>query len=290
MVLGGLLAVVLGGCEQGNPAVLNVVGNVIPLATIVNGALQCNVTGAQNLYPDGVLDLAVTTAFRFNALVENKLPSSTLVNNSAGPQLRQDVNTIVVDNVRVVFEPLLNDGKTTTSPFNGKGKLVNGKTPVQQFEWSSPTYLTVQPGKTGVASFDLVPTNAAPGLPVGLDWQARFRGFGDARYRTFERVLLRFTLTGLNAGGTTVQSGEVAFPLTVCWGCLLQVAGDPKAEDANAQWNQCSLMAVNSAYQPPCAPGNNDMMPCGYYCGLCKKNESLGQASSACDEKFCPQL
>lgn len=281
------LAAGLGGCEQGNSAVLNVVGNVIPLATVVNDTLQCSVAGAQNYYADGVMDLSITNSFRYNALVENKLPGSQQINGSGPTQLRPESNLVTITSVRVVFERQATDGKTTSSPWNGKGKVVNGKVPVQQLEWEVPAYGTIQPGKSAVVSFDLVPPNAQPGVPVGLDWQARFQGFA-TRYTTVEKTLLRFTVQGTTAGGNTVQAGEVAYPVTVCWGCLLTVSGLPGAEDPKDQWKKCSQMQVGASYFPPCAPGNNDPMPCGYYCQVCQRAESTGVKTGACDQLFCP--
>ncbi len=282
------LAALAAGCDSYNNTALAVEGNVVPQATVVNGILQCSYTGGQNFYLDGVMDVALSREFKFVGSVKNNLPSLQLINGSGPSSLRLDPNSVNITNVNVTM--VRSPSTKATSPFSLPSSTVKvNKTITGQnlAQWDLPVQAFIPANSKALIGMNLVPDFAAPGKPVGAEWQQRFSQFTD-RARTIERVVLKFQLQGKTAGGNNVVSGTMEYPLDVCWGCLLSVPGNPNVDPAD-QWRQCSTMALPKEFQPPCAPGNYDVLPCGYYCAVCAKDEST-KTGPGCDDKFCPPL
>ena len=276
-LMGGLLAV--SGCEQGNPAVLLVRGNVVPQVTQTNGVVLCTYTTGDNFYLDGVMDLAITNRYRYYAWVENRLTRSGSVSGNGTAALRAEGNLVTLTNVHVTMSRQANDGKTTTSPFNQKGKTPSFPLAA---EWDVPTYAVVDPETEAPVPFDLVPAQTSPNAPVGEDWRLRWSKFSNNRNH-IEQVAMTFRMEGTTAEGTTVTAGEVSYPGSVCWGCLLMMKPKPGISDPDEQWQQCSKFEVDANFLSPCQAGVNEGLPCGYYC-------SQGPKSNNCDAKFCPPL
>lgn len=290
MGLAGLgLAALAAGCEPAyNNTALAIEGNVVPQATLVNGILQCTYSGSQNFYLDGVMDVALSREFKFVASVRNNLPSLQLINGSGPTSLRLDPNAVNITSVHV--EMVRSPSTKATSPFslaNNTIKVNKTITGQNRTQWDIPTSGFIQPNSKGLIGINLVPDFEAPGKPVGAEWQQRFFNFTD-RARTVERVVLKLQLSGKTAGGNNVVSGTMEYPLDVCWGCLLSVPGNPNVTPEE-QWQLCSTMALPKEFQPPCAPGNYDVLPCTYYCLVCAKDEST-KTGPGCDDKFCPPL
>ena len=277
-LLGGLLAVA-SGCEQGNPAVLLVRGNVVPQVTQTNGVVLCTYGTGDNFYLDGVMDMAITSRFRYYAWVENRMTRTSAVSGNGPAALRAEGNTVTLTNVHVTLNRQANDGKATSSPFNQPGKVAKFPLAV---EWDIPTYAVVDPENEAPVPFDLVPAQTSPNAPVGDDWRVRWGKFTN-KASHIEQVILTFRMEGTTAEGVTVTAGEVSYPVSVCWGCLLMMKPKPEITDAEEQWKQCSKFEVDPTFLSPCQAGVNEGLPCGYYCQQCTK-------ANNCDPKFCPPL
>lgn len=286
----GALAVTLGtttACEPPpNSAVMSIDGNIVPQALKLNGGLVCTYTAAQTFYFSATIDLAQTTTLQFFAQVRNNLVPSTQINTSLEPQLRNDHNIITITKVHVVMErPAV---AKNISPFDG-GTAKFGKAAPAIAEWDVPASGVVYPANRAAIAFDLVPHQTKPGTPVGADFQARFGaiGFTD-KYKYVETAQLRFTLQGTTASGKTVVAGEVSYPVTFCWGCLLfPMIVDQTAPSAGDVWKSCTTVNLGAEFLPACQTGAYEYTPCRYYCDLCKINESI-QLGPKCDAKFCP--
>lgn len=274
------LALGLGGCEQGNSAVMVVRGNMVPQLQQTNGISFCSyTTGTDNYYLDGTMDLAVARSFRYYARVVSKLAPTGGVSGNSIAQLRADGNLVTLTNVHVTMTRQPTDGKTTTSPYNQKGKIASYPLVT---EWDIPTYAVIEPGGEAAVPFDLVPAQINPNAPVGDDWRVRWSKFAN-RYSHVEQVVLTFRLEGTTAEGVAVTAGEVPYPVSTCWGCLLMMTPKPEVTDPEQQWQQCSRFEVAATFSTPCQPGVNEGLPCGYYCQMCT-------VAGACDTKFCPPL
>jgi hypothetical protein len=284
----GLATAGLGCAPAYNNESLAVEGNVVPQATLVNGILQCTYSGGQNFYLEGVMDVALSRRFKFVASVKNNLPSLQLINGSGPASLRLDPNTVNITSVHV--DMVRSPSTKLTSPFSilNKDVKVNKTLTGQNIaSWDVPVVASIGPLSKGLVGMELVPDFAAPGKPIGAEWQQRFFQFTD-RARTVERVVLKFQLQGKTAAGGAVVSGTMEYPVDVCWGCLLSVPGNPNVSPEE-QWQQCSTMEVAKEFQAPCAVGNYDVLPCAYYCQVCTKDEST-KTGPGCDKNFCPQL
>lgn len=282
----------LAGCEAANATAIYVEGNMVPQATLVGGILTCTYSGAANYYMDGVMDVALARSMKFVAAVQNKLPPMQQVNGNSVAQLRLDPNLVTITKVKVTMTRAAPNA-TKSSPFATKNsavtKINKSFSALGQTSWEVSAYATIPPASRGVVGFDLVPEWTGPGKPLGAEWQQRFFDMKTDRAKVTERLVLSFSLVGTTAGGNTVESGTVDYPVDVCWGCLLAVPADPKAETPKDQWKACSEMKTDSSFQEPCAPGNYDVLPCGYYCKKCKADESKS-IGPGCDPDFCPAL
>lgn len=292
LLTAGLAA--LAACEQpGNASVMAVEGNVVPQALKVNGGLVCNYTAAQAFYGTAVVDLAQTTSLWYHAQLKNNLISTNAISGSNEQLLRNDHNTITLKQVKVT---MLRNGtaKPIVSPFDGHpskfgptGKLPSVST------WTVPIAGLITPGQKLNAGFFLIPHQDVPGAPIGADFQARFNatGFANERYAYLETVQLQFTIEGETAARKTVVAGEVSYPVTFCWGCLLL----PMSMDSTnltppeAVWTTCPTASLSADFLPPCQQGNYEYTPCAHYCATCKINE-FKKFGAKCDKKFCPDV
>lgn len=297
----GLLLLLCGagvaGCEEPLAANLAVGGNVVPER---QGTLGCTLIQATQFYTEGVLDLSMTDEYFFNADVNNRLPNSTQINNNGAAQLRPDYNLVTLKRATVsVSIPSRSTGNAVQSPFKGQSpvtsRISGGPRPQQVItSWSVPVSGSIIAGNTFVTSFPLIPRAINGVQPVGWDWKMRFKDFvskNNVNYSYAERVMLTFEIEGETAGGATMVSGTISYPLTVCWGCLLSVPTiSPNLDGADDVWRVCSENpGVPAGAILPCRVGNNDEVPCNVLCADCLLRESAGE-DGACDPKFCPEL
>lgn len=294
VVWAACLAAAVAACEQpGNAAVMAVEGNVVPQALKVNGGLVCNYTAAQAFYGPAVVDLAQTTSLWYHAQIKNNLISTTAINGSNEQLLRNDHNTITLKQAKVT---MLRKGTANKvfSPFDGHPSKFGptGKVPAVA-TWTVPMTGLITPGQKINTGFWLIPHQDVPGTPIGLEFQARFNatGFANERYAYLETVQLQFTIEGETAARKSVVAGEVIYPVTFCWGCLLF----PMSMDATnltqpeEVWKTCPTAALGADFLPPCQPGNYEYTPCAHYCASCKINE-FKKFGVKCDKKFCPDV
>lgn len=285
------------GCEEPLAANLAIGGNAVPER---QGTEGCSLLQATQFYSEGVLDLAITDEYYFNANVFNRLPTSTQVSNTGPQQLRPDYNLVTLKRATVsVSIPSVSTGSAVQSPFKGQSptssKISGGPRPAAVISsWEVPVSGTIPAANVLLTSFPLVPRAVSGVQPIGWDWRQRFKEFvakNAVNYSYSERVLLTFEIEGETAGGATMTSGSVTYPVKVCWGCLLSVLTLPsQIDDPDQVWQTCSSSpGVPEGFDLPCRPGNNDPLACNVLCADCLLRESAGE-TGACDSKFCPPL
>jgi hypothetical protein len=304
----GALALTLGmplataACTDASSANLSVGGNVIPEQ---QGEEGCALLQAQEFYTEGVLDLAITDSYFFNADITNRLPNSTAINNSGPGTLRPDYNIVTLTKVFVTVSIPSSVGTSSAvkSPFKGQSplssKLAGGPRPSQvQKSWEIPITGTIVPNARLITSFPLIPRETNAVVPIGWDWRQRFKefiknnqGLTPGPYSYSERIIVTFEIEGETSGGATMRTGTQTYPIKVCFGCLLSVPSVPaELDDPNDVWRSCSAApGIPDGYTMPCQIGNNDPLLCNVLCGDCKVRESMGEAN-ACDDRFCPPL
>lgn len=286
------LALAAAGCvEEGNPAIMTVEGNIVPQSLLVNNLPTCLYSAAQQVYFTGTLDFAQAAKLRYYAQVKNNMVATTVINGSSEAQLRQDGNTITVTGVHV---KMTRPGTVkTTSPLDGGKAGVFGAKATAPIvaEWDVKSSGVVYVNKGGQVAFDLVPDQLQPGVDWGKEIQRRLAANKD-RYTYNEEVTLSFTIQGVTGSGKPVAAGEIAYPVTFCWGCLLTPMGapDPKQSELDkAVWGKCTTTDLPAGYVPPCQLGGYENTLCAYYCQKCKIAETTGGTNGVkCDLKFCP--
>ena len=74
-------------------------------------------------------------------------------------------------------------------------------------------------------------------------------------------VTSRVRVFGHTLGGTSVESGDFLFPISVCYGCLLSFPTD--ANDSSKGYPNCDIPASNgTTISAPCTPGQDDTVDC----------------------------
>ena len=260
-----LTATTLVACEHENPLSLELEGNIqmvrLPGAGQRGGISgQCMPQAEIDFRPYGVMDLMVTNSYVFFPRIENKMATQEEI-NAAGPrQLQLDGHTVTIEGAEMTLE-----ANATVGPLAG-GAL-------QNTSWSVPFSTQVEPGQFKSSRFELIPAN------VGDELRARFNG----QYTAAQRVIVDVKVYGKMADGTRVQSNALRYPVDLCWGCLvsLPIAIEGVGRDPALQFSVCTSKRVQLGFTPPCMPGNDEVVPCTFYCFMCDQD-------GTCDEQFCP--
>ncbi|MSP92400.1 MAG: hypothetical protein EXR79_11465 [Myxococcales bacterium] len=261
---------------------LQLVGNVVVKR---EGDGPCSVTEFAKYYDEGVLDLAVSDEFAFNMHVRNLLPSTVSFTGNSAKQLRQEYNKITLQRMLVTLDLT---APTPNTPFGQKGTVTGA--PVAA--WSVPIQLVLEPESEKGLTLPAVPSRVAISgklTDIGRDWRTRW--LADAkRTERKQRIILQLQVEGVTLGEHTVRSDTFDYPVTVCWGCLINQPTPPSVIDTPDDfWRSCSTLAFPKEVPLPCYPGSQDPVVCGYYCFLCKTREAQGTGQK-CDPKFCPPL
>ncbi len=251
------------GCTHENPLSLQLEGNLLmvrlPGAGVgITG--QCIPLAEQNFRPHGVMDLMVTNSYEFFPRIENKMVLQSQINGAGAQQLRLDSHTVTIEGAEMTLV-----ANTSTGPLSGA--------PLQNSTWNMPFSIQVEPEQIAGTRFTLIPPN------VGDELRARFEG----QYTATQRIEVHVKVYGKMADGTEVQSNLLKYPVDICWGCLvsLPVAIEGVGVDPEQQYLTCSSKVVGLNFTPPCMPGNDEYVPCQFYCYMCDQDNS-------CDDKFCP--
>lgn len=266
-----LLSAGLTGCDQANPASLNLNGCIPALRQQIGvGALgECYPEEGARFRSHGTFDLMVYNKYDYFPEVANKMPQTQTVSGNTQEHLRSDASTVTLTGALVSLD--FNPAAT--------GPLSSWNPPASSLSWYVPLAGMVLANDRWRGRFPAIPST------IGEQLQARFAA-DPKRYTTMHRILLNISIEGEMADGTTVRTQEVSYPIDLCWGCLVALDVVPAGVgvvDPEAQYAYCTQKAVAGDYIPPCVPGNDEYLPCGYYCAFC---DLVGD----CDERFCPSL
>ncbi|MBM4394194.1 MAG: hypothetical protein FJ087_00715 [Deltaproteobacteria bacterium] len=227
--------VVLGtqaACQKEHAQGLMLVWNV-PLDS------QCNARPGGNIYnPYGVLDLALTNQLWLFPEVKNVMPT---IEEATGESITDgtiETNTVSIVSARVDFNlGMFDDG--TALPFTYQ---------FDGYTWPLSTYV----GPTG--SIVLMVQAVTPELGNFLDER-----MVEWVKRGFERpgawITAYVSVEGLTQDRWPIQSNTFAYPIHVCWQCLIDC---------------CSLVenpALDPAEELPCYPGQDSSI-CDSRCML----------------------
>lgn len=263
-----LLATTLVGCDQANPVSLNLNGNILAAREAVGPGVvgECYPDGGGRYRSHGTLDLMVFNKYDFFPEVLNKMPPTTNITGNNIEHLRSDAATVTVTGALMSLD--LN--KAT-------GPLAGWNPPASLLSWYVPVAGSIQAQQLWRGRFPLVPST------LGEQLRARFAQ-DPKRYTTLQRVVVNVSVEGEMADGTVVRTQEIGYPIDLCWGCLVSLDVVPAGVgvvDPEQQYAFCSQKSVAADFIPPCVAGNDEYVPCGYYCYFC---DLMGN----CDDRFCP--
>ncbi len=267
-LLAVLAALALQACVHENPQSLQLAGGVVALRLAVGPGIagECYPENVQLLRSHGTLDLMTQNIYEFFPLVRNLMQRTTQVTGNGAAQLRTDASTVHVKGAVVSLEM----DTASAGPFSGLS-----------LKPSTSYYVhvtgTVAPEALTIARFPLI-TSA-----IGEQLRAKIKASAD-RYTAMQRIIAHVKIEGEMQDGTVVQTNTIDFPLDLCWGCLIHLdaaeAGvGVKAPEEQYAW--CSQKPVGPGYIPPCVVGNDEYVPCGFYCATC-------DLEGSCDERYCP--
>jgi len=213
-----------------------------PVATGGTCAYTANIIGPFLSY--GTLDVAFADQY---------IPT-LLIGNQMNPQGNQSIDRVETDNV------ILQGAIVRVTDAAG-ATLDNYTVPGDGFVPPSSG------GTAGIASFatTLVSPTAADAAR-----QEVAANFGTKRLIAYVKVY------GTTTGGTHLESGEVAFPVNACFGCLVTF---PDGSDDEAQTVQPNCLATSStggsAITQPCLTGQDQYIDCR----LCQGNVACDPAA-----------
>jgi hypothetical protein len=266
----------LAGCQvSGNPDAVRIVGNAVAIRQDKTANLcfpnQSNVYRAF-----GTMDLAVASAtfnrYVYYAQIENLLEKTNIASQNTTQTLRSDSSSITLQTMtaELVTQP------GTKSPIF-KAKKSKGP-------WTQTVHVDIKPQGIFIATVPIITPD------IANEWATLYAA-NSARYTSTDNLVIRVKLSGTMADSTPVESAPIDYPVTICWGCLLNipvftVGPDVKPED---QWRFCSKLTPSSDYLRPCIVGQDDYVDCADYCQQCTAKQS-NSPTFKCDPKFCPQL
>jgi hypothetical protein len=271
----------LGGCfaTHPNPEVLQILGSVAavrqPGAQSAGTPGVCMPESTSYLRAKGILDLAVARDYVLWPWVRNRLPPTEMVSGNGPQHLRLDASTITLSGAQMTLH--VSPSAVGTNKPLGK-TFLGATTDPSTKTWYVPVGGVLQ------AECELIPPVDLVGAEVGAQMQIDFKKYS-TKYETIVPTIVDIQLFGTMADGTPVESGLFPFPVDLCWGCLLTPLQVPQGVglDLDQIWASCVKKQVPSEYAPPCAPGNDEQMPCGLYCHTCSLDNT-------CDPRFCPSL
>jgi hypothetical protein len=181
----------------------------------------------------GALDIAFTTEYPASLLVGNQM-----VRRGNAATLRTETSRVIFESADVrVTDAAGNELGAFTAPANGSVDPSTG----------------TEPG-FGFVNVILVDSGSSTAAVGGADGGSR----------TPVEVIASVIARGRTLGGEEVATGEVAFPVDVCRGCL--VVFPPEADDPTTTERDCSITA--DASSTPCRPGVDSAVDCRSCWGL----------------------
>lgn len=308
-LLGAAMSLLASGCVQQNPATIQFIGNAVVLRQPGGGQGTlpgtCIADQSQFYRPMGTMDLMVALQYDLFPEIANNLQPTGNVSGNLPQHLRSDTSMITVQGVEVTVR-IRRDNAGPYSAANALPTRADGTGWTRQVatDGSNTQYFTrtaYVPMTRSVKALDSK-IMRFPAIPPEFGEDLRRAWFVDDgnnyadRYTTTVPAIVVFQVEGKMADGTTVRTQEIEYPVNICWGCLLYLGVttlDITNVDPNAVYQHCAqkLMSPPEDFTPPCVPGNDEAMPCGFYCHLCQANQTLDTPTGAeygCDKRFCP--
>jgi hypothetical protein len=283
LVAGGLAAC----AHSGDSAVLQYRGSLEPQ----RAGDQCVETDQTRFVGLGTLDLALAKNFRIFPFLQSMMvhlpvagenPSQIDTNTINLTSMTVTVDTTIGPNPFVKGNPF---GDNASTALGANGKPVTGL-PVAS--WKVPITGTVTPLGFFIGAVDLVPDRSGA-VPIGDDWRSRF--FAAANSKTFSKVdmVLSFQIEGVTVTGDNVITDAATIPLRVCYGCLLTPVTFSPSTSPLDYYAGCGTGAPPDPKDLPCIPGQDDFVPCTYYCHICQQATALGDkvAYNKCVNQLC---
>ena len=300
------VAAFVTGCVEQNPTALQFIGNAVVLRQPGGGQGQlagtCIADQAQFYRPFGTLDIMIANQYDiFPEMVNNLQPTGTVSGNGID-DLRADASTIIIQGAEVTMRVRRDaDGPYAAqaalpSP-NWTRQVATDGSNAQYFTRTAymPSARSLKSNESKIIRFPLIPPEF--GEDLRRAWFTDDATNFPDRYTTQVPTVIVFQVEGRMADGTMVRSAPVEYSVNLCWGCLLYLnstnAGVEDVDPVNIFQNcsQKGMFAAGGEFTPPCLPGNDEALPCGFYCSMCQANESLEGdvgAEYKCDRRFCP--
>jgi hypothetical protein len=224
----------------------------------------------QDYESGGTLDLALNQSYEATALV-----ASQLLNTGNTATNTVDTDTVILQGADVHLD-------TVPSGILGSGQTDFSITPVNGTVYSTtsttPSY--------GLASVNIIPPQ------IGATLAKYFlSGSTPAISKGSVQVVATFKVYGQTLGNDAVESAPFSFPVTVCYGCTIQVSG--VATDTTTGKKVCAAASSSSGSTStalPCVAGTDGPTPCeqcpGYaVCQICSGDGDCSAfgASAKCD-------
>jgi hypothetical protein len=200
-------------CPKENPQALLILD-----AAAMDSQSNCLIrTGgvSSSIRPFGILDLAVTNSYWLFPHFKNLMsPISTVTGESASSGM-PETNILTVQGAITYVDP--GDLLTGASAANVINKYFFDGV-------HSYVAMSVPPAGEGIVSVQVIPPELGTQLEKGLQAFAKGHEYPSAWITVFVR------LEALTQDKYLVHSNEFAFPILLCWGCLVRyVSNDPNA-------------------------------------------------------------
>ena len=288
-----LLALTVSSCAlDESPQVLILRGNtvVIRLPGAGSGVSgQCYANQAEYMRPNGTLDLMINNKYDFFPLIENHLLPTENVSGNKPTELRADSSMITVTGawVNISFNTTNKDSILKGSAALRAKVLTAADDPTVK-GWWVPFVVTIESRDEAYSRFSILPRDI--GTLMREQWLKEQNPA--KKYGTIETVTMHVTIEGVMQDGTIVRSQTMPYPIQVCFGCLvyLPTTSPGLGFEVDQQYQVCATKIVVTEYATPCVMGNDEYMPCTYYCYVCDQNKGDFQVGGFdCDPTFCPE-
>ena len=281
------LTTATGCATDATPEALALRGNVVVVrlpGAAAGASGQCYASGVQFMRPNGTLDLMLNNRYDFFPYLQNLLSSTAAVSGNGPADLRADASMITITGAQVKMT------LDTTAP----GSILKGSQALKKYigiedshpGWYSPFVVTIEANDEAFSRFEALPRE------VGMIMRDQWFKEQDAgkKYHTIETVTLHVSVEGFMQDGTIVRSQTVPYPVHVCWGCLVSLPSvrPGLTDDRTSLFEYCTQKIVGPEFAAPCVFGNDEYLPCTYYCHICDQDEGTFEAN-ACDATFCPE-
>ncbi len=282
------------GCAgDESPEVLVLRGNtvVIRLPGAGSGVSgQCYANQAEFMRPNGTIDLMLNNKYDMFPLMENRLLPTENVSGNKATELRADASLVTITGAEVYM---------TMDTSSSDSLLEGDKQPVRKYvttaadlaadaprSWWVPFVTTIEPRDEAYSRFEALSRNV--GNAMRTAW---LKSTPPDKFSTMETVTLHVTIEGFMQDGTIVRSQTIPYPLNVCYGCLVYlptVAPGIGFESEDMQ-QVCGSKFVVTEYATPCVIGNDEYVPCTYYCYVCEQNKGdFAVPGFDCEKAYCP--